>query len=354
MVTDRGPNGQLRNGGKNRRTFPVPEYTPMVLHIRVENGAAQIIESIPIRGQSGRPVTGLPNVAGHDEAGYDYRAQDELPFNPSGLDTEGLIRTPSGELWVVEEYGPSLVRVDAHGQVVKRFVPEEIALTGADYPVSATLPAVYARRSSNRGFEGLTASPDGKTLYLAIQSPLANPNNKTGNKSRNTRILAFDVVSEKVVGEYVYRFEPIAEFDPTVKPAPEEMKLSALAYVDANRLLVLERTDRAARLYLADLTTATNVLGTTWDDVGTNPSLEALDDPKLAGITPLEKSLAVDLTALPNMPDKIEGIAILDRSTLVIANDNDFDIGLFDAHGNNVGKGLKSQLLTIKLAQPLP
>ena len=34
------------------------------------------------------------------------------------------------------------------------------------------------------------------------------PNPKTGNKSRNVRILEFTMASKQVTAEYVYRFEP--------------------------------------------------------------------------------------------------------------------------------------------------
>jgi hypothetical protein len=353
MVTDRGPNGQVKSGGKNRRTFPIPAYSPLILRVRVDGSRVEILESIPIVGQSGQPVTGLPNVEGH-EPPYDFSAQNQLDFNPSGLDVEGLVRTAPGEFWAVEEYGPSLVRIDAGGKVVKRFVAEGSKVEGADYPTVPALPAIFSRRSSNRGFEGLTLSPDGSTLYLAIQSPLANPNPKIGNTSRNVRILAFDVASERATAEYVYRFEPIADFDPTVKPAPEEMKLSALAPVGAHALLVLERTDHVAKLYLADLRNATNILGSRWDDPATTPTLEAIGDPAEDRISVLAKTPIVDLSAISEMPDKIEGVAIVDSSTVAVANDNDFDIGNFDSAGNNVGQGLKSKILLVTLPQPLP
>ena len=233
-------------------------------------------------------------------------------------------------------------------------MPQGVEISGADYPIAPALPGILKTRSSNRGFEGLTLSPDGGTLYLAIQSPLANPNPKTGNKSRNVRVLAFDVASERVTAEYVYRFEPIADFDPTVKPAPEEMKLSALAPAGPNTLVVLERTDRVAKLYLADLAGATNILGSRWDEPGTSPSLEAIGDPADDRITVLPKSLVVDLSTISEMPDKIEGVAIVDRSTVAVANDNDFDIGNFDASGKNVGQGLQSKILLVTLPRPLP
>ena len=127
-----------------------------------------------------------------------------------------------------------------------------MALDGADYPVAPVLPAIFAKRAHDGGFEGLTASPDGGTLYLAMQGPLSNPNNDTAERSRNARILVFDVASEQVTAEYVYRFESIWAFDPSKKADPDDMRITALALTAGGQLLVLERTPNAARLYLAD------------------------------------------------------------------------------------------------------
>ena len=91
MLTDRGPNGQIKVDGMNRRTFWVPEFTPMILRVKTEGKTIRILETIPIVGQSGKPVTGLPNIRGVDETPYEYSARDALPFNPNGLDTEGLV-----------------------------------------------------------------------------------------------------------------------------------------------------------------------------------------------------------------------------------------------------------------------
>jgi hypothetical protein len=46
----------------------------------------------------------------------------------------------------------------------------------------------------------------------------------------------------------------------------------------------------------------------------------------------------VDLTALPGIPGKIEGIAILDGHTLAVANDNDFRRRDDRQGGDNVGR----------------
>jgi hypothetical protein len=125
--------------------------------------------------------------------------------------------------------------------------------------------------------------------------------------------------------------------------------------LNSTTLLILERTDHIAKLYAVDITRATIILGSKWNDLATTPSLEALTDPAAGGITSLPKQLIIDLDSLPDMPDKIEGVAVIDRNTIVVANDNDFDIngGTFTVAGVYRGPGVRSKVLQIHLATPL-
>jgi hypothetical protein len=353
LITDRGPNGQIPVDLIQRRTFPVPEFTPTIMKVRLAGDRIEILDVLPIVTQSGKGVTGLSNIEGKDEIPYDYTAQNPLPFNPNGLDTEGLVRLSSGEFWIVDENSPSLLKIDPTGKVAKRYVPEGLGLTGTDYPVAEALPAIYGKRKVNRGFEGLGVSPDEKTLFLVLQSPLLNPDILSGNISRMTRILAFDIASEKTTAEYVYRFDAVGDFDLTANRPASEMKLSSGMVVGPTSLMILERTDWVAKIYRVDLTKADNILGTKWDDSAIVPSLEASNDPVGIGVKVLPKTLVIDLHEIPGMPDKIEGISLVNPSTLVVANDNDFDIGNFDADGNNVGGGVKSRVLVISLTTPV-
>jgi hypothetical protein len=178
MLTDRGPNGQIKVDGSNRRTFWIPEFNPAILKVKTDGNAIRILETIPIVGQSGKPVTGLPNFKNIDETPYYYSVQRELSFNVNGLDPEGLVRTSKGEFWISEEYSPSLLHLDQSGKVLKRYVPKGVKLNGADYPVAEVLPTIYGKRKINRGFEGLALSSDEKTLYTVLQSSLLNPDQK--------------------------------------------------------------------------------------------------------------------------------------------------------------------------------
>lgn len=345
-VTDRGPNGQIKVDGVNRRTFPVPGFDPAIVKVKTSGSKLQILTAIPITTRSGAPVTGLSNQASRDEIPYTYDASTRLNLNPNGLDTEGIVRAHDGTFWLVDEYSPSLVHVSARGKVLARYVPKGLSLTGADYPVIEALPSIFLTRRGNRGFEGLAQLPGGD-LVLALQSPLLNPSKAVGEASRTTRLLRFSPYKGKVTAEYAYQFDPVGVVDPG-EDDNTELKISSVVAVGPETLLVQERTDNAARLQRVVLKSGYNILGTRWDDLATTPSLEALTDPPV-----LPKKLFLDLNTIPGIPKKIEGVALVNPWTLAVINDNDFGMtdgtGAFDAAGNLNDSGIETRLVTIRL-----
>ncbi|MGX1268374.1 esterase-like activity of phytase family protein [Streptomyces phaeoluteigriseus] len=350
-VTDRGPNGQIKVDGKKRRTFPVPGFDPAIVRIKVSGDTVKVLQSIPLTTSSGKPVTGLPNQAGRDEAPYSYDAGTPLSYNPNGLDTEGIVRAADGTFWLVDEYGPSLVHVSARGKVLTRYVPEGLNLTGADYPVVEVLPEVLLHRKINRGLEGLAQLPDGD-LVLAMQSPLSQPDTDAGEASRTVRLLRFSPKKKAVTAEYAYRFDPVEVVDPS-EDDTSELKVSSVVAVGGDRLLVEERTDKAARLHLVRLDRKADILGGRWDDEATSPSLEQLADPAAAGVPVLPKRLVVDLGTVAGVPGKIEGVALVSHDTLALINDNDFGMtdgtGAFDAEGRLVDSGIETKVTYVRL-----
>ncbi len=90
---------------------------------------------------------------------------------------------------------------------------------------------------------------------------------------------------------------------------------------------------------------ATTILGSSGTTRRPRQASRRWQAPADGGLTALPKRLVIDLDSPPDMPDKIEGVALIDRNTLAVINDNDFDInnGSFDAAGRFTGPEVRSE-----------
>lgn len=341
---DRGPNdGRLVNG-EWRATFSTPGYAPAIFRVRVDRGSGEIRidKTLYLRTKDGGPLSGLPNRPEIDETPWDGAAQTRLACDPNGIDAEAVVRAPDGTFWLAEEYGPSLVHVAADGQVLARYVPEGSRIPATGYPLLETLPKALHFRQKNRGFEALAISRDGAKLFALVQSPLLHPVVAASGGSRVIRLAVVDTASGKLVGGYVLVTEAAEAYQETKQ---SEVKIGDAAWVNEQSLLMVERTDARARVYLLDLSKATNLLD---DPLAAGRELEIGTPEALAasGIGFVRKTLVADLSALvPDLPEKIEGLAILDANTIVVGNDNEFAAR---------GKSEDSQLFYIHLPKALP
>lgn len=326
-VTDRGPNRPDRGGPKGT-IFSLPGFSPSIVRLRPTFGRLEVVQRIPLRLASGVDrVTGSPGVSGLPNGGRDEPAFDELhrPLgeDPNGVDPEGLALDPrDGSFWVCEEYGPSVLHVAPDGTILTRLVPDGLGLSGTGYPVSPILPRSLLERKPNRGFEGIAISPDGQTVFAIMQSALWLPDRATGESSRNIRLLALDVSGDpRLAGIYVYRAEP---FGAVGGLAQDGIKVGDLAAVSATHLLAIERDTGFGgshrKIYQLELEAATNLLGRD------GMPLEALSDDDLAraGIQPVGKRLVVDLYDLGFAHVLVEGLAIVDDTTIAVSNDNNY------------------------------
>lgn len=337
---DRGPNGEVEVNGETRRTFPMPNYTPSIYKIKLENGEIKVLSTIPLKinGKDAvtgtNQITGLPNVKKHDEVPYDAEAKNVLAYDPYGLDLEGLAYSPADDtFWISEEYGPSIVQVKRDGTILQRLVPKGMAamMDSKLVPLKEVFPASYLNRRQNRGMEAVSITPDGKWMFAAMQSPLRNPD-KSADNSRSLRILKIELSTPKPVAEYAYATDDAKLFK-DLKQA--DIVISDLFAVNENTLLIDERDKNAGskaqvkKLYLTDLSAATNILSN-YDDVQkAGKTLEQMDAAELAknGIVPPAKRTILDAVGFQYPYEKIEGITVVDGNKLVIINDNDFGVG---------------------------
>lgn len=343
---DRGPNGEPTDiipyiPGRER-PFPIPKFQPEVIRFELNptSGAITITQRIPLKLANGAPLSGLPNLqAGAQGTAY----TDEVPVDlfgnqlanrPFGGDLEGIVVAPDGTFWMVDEYRVSIYHFAADGTLMDRFVPEGTAASVNAAPGTfgtEALPAVYAQRRANRGFEAVAL--EGTKLYAFIQSALDNPDtpgDTVSRSSRNLRILEFDVVSKTVTAEYLYLLRDI-----TGSGDARTDKIGDAVALGNGRFLVIERDDRTGYdanklLFEIDLKGATNVNDpANLAGLPAGKTLEQASAAELAAanIRPVYKRLVTNLASLGYVGvSKPEGLALVDADTVAVINDNDFEI----------------------------
>lgn len=360
VISDRGPNNDTVQPDKSTGTgFVVPGFSPVIMKVRLAGTSVEVLETRAITLKNRKGVSGLPNVKGYDAVPTDVKGiTDSSLYNVAGLDSEGIVRLRNGDYWIVDEYAPSLTNLSKEAVVKRRYVPTNWLGTSADFSIAKSIPEIYLKRKANRGFEALALTPDERTLFIGLQSPLLNPSSTVGNASLATRILRFDIRSKSFTGEFVFGFEKFAVVDAQSTKA-SDLKLSALVALDSETLIVQERTDNSFLLSTFKVNDSANILGSKWDKAATTPSLEtyvgAGTNSEIEALIALsQKKVFFDSTSIPSMPKKIEGIAVLDSDHMVVVNDNDFSFAYNATSGKVENGSVKSSFLTIKLASPLP
>ena len=314
-------------------------------------------------------VIGVPSLD-PTSAGTGTRAG--LPAMPQAfngrlaLDAEGIVVNADGSIWVSDEYGPYIFRFTADGRLISAIRPPE-AITpkrgGADSFASnnpgpgqaAPVPAdPTTGRQNNQGLEGLSVSPDGRTLFALLQSA-ARQDGGTGGTGprRHTRLLAYDLTvagNPTLKGEYVVALPTFLLGTATRVPAQSEMlainntQFLVLAR-DGNGRGVANPTSLYRSILVYDISSATNIAGTAYD-TPTTPI--APGGVLAAGIVPATSAVLVDLNntaqlakfGLNNGPvdnvntlsEKWEALALVPAFDpgapndwfLFVGNDNDF------------------------------
>lgn len=360
VITDRGPNNDTVQPDKSAGTgFVVPTFSPLILKVQISATSVKVLDTIAIKTKNGSGATGLPNIKGYDAVPTDVKGiTSDALYNLAGMDAEGIVKTATGNFWIVDEYAPSLALLTSDGVIKNRYVPSGWLGNPTTYKAVKSIPGIYLKRKANRGFEALALTPDGKTLFVGLQSPLLNPTKAIGDASLATRILRFDIRAKKFTGEFVFGFEKVSSVDAKATKN-SDLKLSAMVALDSKTLLVQERTDNSFLLSTITIDETANILDSKWDLAATTPSLETYTGPGTNAdveklIAASKKNVFFNSTSIPTMPGKIEGVAVLDAHHIVVVNDNDFNFSYNATSGSvEIGK-LKTSFLIIKLPVPLP
>jgi hypothetical protein len=279
---------------------------------------------------------GAPKLNRDNHTNYFTGRSDN--FDPTHLSTYPLdgrfdpesirIANDGDSVFISDEYGPYVYRFDRKSgrRIATYKLPDTFAVSTLSPVGNDEISINTSGRVANKGMEGLAISPDGTTLFGAMQSPLIQDG---GTDAPYTRIVKIDIRTGRTT-QYAYQLTNIG-----TASKPKYPTISDVLAINDHELLVDERDGKG----LGDNSTAVFKQINHIDLTGAADVSQASGASGLAPFA-VKKTLFLDIVAAltahgynaNDIPAKIEGIAFgpdvtvrgVKKHTLYVANDNDF------------------------------
>ncbi|ELP69809.1 esterase-like activity of phytase family protein [Streptomyces turgidiscabies] len=244
--------------------------------------------------------------------------------DPEGISVDprdgSLVWTSEGER-IVPSDGPVLLG----DPWIRRATPTGAYTGRLQLPPQLHMNSQEFGPRKNQTLEGVTFTPDGRRIVTAMEDPLyQDGDDPTPEDGALTRVTVHDARTGQPLAQYAYPLEPLFATPPA--GGTDTNGVSDIVSLGRDRFLVLERAsiyadnNWKARIYLADLHGATDVLGR-----------DSLTDPAARPLRPVRKTLVTDLSDVPGLPrvDNVEGITLGPRlpdgrRTVVLVSDDNF------------------------------
>lgn len=353
------------------------------------------VELVPDGGLELRDFDGKPFTGADPGAGTLVERGVTLPAPAAGvgagkvsLDAEALQFTRDGGFYVGDEYSANVYFFDKNGRLTGVITPPAAIAPRSDgKPDFGSLKPPKTGRRNNQGPEGVSLSPDGRTLFVALQSALIQDSAAGEAAGRvNTRVLAYDVSRDpapaRPVAHYVMRLPAY-----TAKAdggAPDRTAAqSEIRALDGHRFLMLSRDAAGVgaagkapivfkSILLVDVAGATNLAGGAYETTTTSVLKDPADTTLAPGIVPVQ---AVELVNLLNpaqlarvglsveaLSEKWEAMDLVPTLEpgrpadyfLLVGNDNDFIARDCRMSGQACGSDIDndSRILVYRLTLP--
>ena len=215
------------------------------------------------------------------------------------IDPESFRVDYKGSLWVGDEFGPFLIKLDKTGKVLRQEIsfpnitsPENPLLNTGDIPTIKT----------TAGLEGMAINPQGNKLYPMLEKPVI------GDAEKTLRIYEFDVDTERFEeGYYLYKLDGDAT------------EIRELVAINDKEFLTIEQNEswgssgHVKKVYWLSMVDV--------EKYGYVKKREIVDLMNISDPVDLDKDGNTNFS-FPKLT--IESIIILNKDTLLITNDNNF------------------------------
>jgi hypothetical protein len=245
-----------------------------------------------------------------------YRTPDPeaMRYNPY---KKQLTWSSEGERIVTDKetvlQNPSINIIDMEGSFIDSFL----------LPSNLFMHDIEKGPRKNSVLEGMSFADDYQTLFVSVEEPLYEdgPRADVTENDAYIRIYKFDAKSKANIAQYAYRLSPIA-YQANPETAFKINGVPDILSIGNNKLLVMERSystgrlPNTIRLFVADMTAATDITNTTLKEN--------------RNFTAASKKLLLNLDDLKMYTDNIEGMTfgpILPNGhkTLLLIADNNFN-----------------------------
>lgn len=239
------------------------------------------------------------------------------------FDIESFRQDRQGNYWFGDEFGPYLIKTDAHGTVLR----SEISLPGVYAPQHKDVLAgrASANLPGSGGFEGMAMNKSGTRLYPLLERPVA------GDPANLLRIEEFDLASEAYTGRRLYY--PLDA---------QGTNIGDMVALDDHRFIVLERNGGTAttpatvpfkKVYLVD-----------FEHVPSGGTVRKLELVNLMNVADPHDLNGDGSTVFTFPYVTIEDVLVLDERTLLVVNDNNYPYGGGRALGSDATEFLRIRL----------
>lgn len=334
------------------KVFPFPNYHPKIFRLQLNKNELQIVDTISLKNFDGKPLVGLPaaNLTNQaKEIAWENTDGLTLQNSPNGIDAEAISIDANGDYWIVEEYQSSLWKIDPNtGIVLQKFTPQQSLV---EMENTFILPEVFQFRKPNRGFESVSTTSDEK-IWSILQSPAWYPSKEAVKDSRLIRMLQLNPETQESL-TFLY------EHDQEEGIRQKDWKIGDMTAISNTEFVTIEHASyqnkRFMRIYKVDVSDATEIKADQKFNNKTPEELLTAVEAEKNGLKVVQKTLIMDLVDNGFDPrhGKPEGITMLNDTTMVIVNDNDYAIEFNEDKSAYINNKVKSCLYLYTLPKSI-